>query len=238
MDYPKVLGEMGTQAEPTARRQECRKLGHHKHDNGQSRVLATFVDCEATSFNGYCTEIGFAQVWHGPPSGGGTARTVPFDALTIRSDSRLIRVERWLDDYLKWDPAAEEVTGISRAMVLEQGQPALSVAQWLNEELAGLTLYSDAHRYDSAWIDQVYDVAKLRRRFRVVPIERMGWRKDVGRAAFRAQCDGQFDLLHGEEKPHRAEADAISWARVFIRSWRGDTQSESFAAKLLDLAKV
>jgi len=208
---------------------------NHRQERDRSGILATFVDCEATSFSGYCTEIGFAQVCQGPPHQHGTARIQHCAGLTIRSESRLIRVDDWLDDYLKWDPAAEEVTGISRTLLLDHGRPAAEVAAWLNEELEGLPVYSDAPRYDRGWIDGVFGVAGFKRRFTIVPIERMGWRKDIGRAEFRGLCDAQFDLLHGDQKPHRAEADAISWAQVFTRARRSEKHPESIFSKLIDL---
>jgi len=201
----------------------------------KSRILASFVDCEATSFNGHCTEIGFAQVWLGRPltqSPATVAAHPDFPSIFIRSNSSLVRVDRWMDDYLKWDPAAEKITGISRAMVLEQGKPAQEVALWLNAELSGLTTYSDAKRHDSNWIDQVFKVAGLKRGFKISQVERLTLRCDIDKAEFRAHCDRQFDTLHGEEKPHRAEADAISWAHVFAKCWRDVAPKKWSLAKL------
>ena len=194
-------------------------------------AVAAFVDCEATSFNGYCTEIGFAQVWRGRPpqtpgclieeqEGGGD--------IFIKSDSRLVRVDDWLDDYLKWDPAAEKITGISRALLLEQGHPAHHVAGWLNDQLGGGRLYSDARLFDANWIDQVFRAAKVKRGFKIVQMERLTRRGDVDRAAFTTLCQSQHERLHGEEKPHRAAADAISWAKIFVGSWRPD-RANSFS---------
>ncbi len=209
-------------------------LNHINAQNG-ARILATFVDCEATSLNGYCTEVGFAQVWQGLPPTGHTTKIDPVpdtDTLFIRSDSRLVCVEEWLDDYLKWDPAAEKMTGISRTMLLHSGYPANQVAIWLNDELAGLVVHSDARIFDSNWIDQVYGVAGMKRRFKIVQLERIAKRWDVNKSAFRGYCKGAFNTLHGSDKPHRAEADAVNWAKAFGQCWDEALLNRSLFAKL------
>jgi hypothetical protein len=198
--------------------------------------LATFVDCEATSLNGYCTEIGFAQVWQGhpPDSHSGTTKKLPdCEDLYVRSDSRLVCVEEWLDDYLKWDPAAEKMTGISRSMLLQTGYPANQVAIWLNHDLADLTVYSDARIFDTRWIDQVFHVAEIKRRFKIVQVERVKTRWDIDKKVFMAYCKSQFSTLHGDDKPHRAEADAVSWAYAFASCWDIDLLNRSLFAKLI-----
>jgi len=199
-------------------------------------LLATFVDCEATSFNGYCTEIGFAQVWRGPPPVVNTAtveRHPECDDLFIRSDSRLVRVEQWLDDYLKWDAAAEKITGISRALLLESGHPPHRVSAWLNDELAGSTSYSDARIFDSNWIDQVFRAAQAKRKFKIVQVERVTKRWDVDKRAFLDRCKGEYSVLHGDAKPHRAEADAVNWARIFINCWDHSLLERHLFAKII-----
>ena len=186
-------------------------------------VLVTFVDCEATSFNGYCTEIGIAQVWKGRPDLGPDVEVNPVPdhpGMYIAHDSRLVLVDAWMDDYLKWDPAAERITGISRNLLKEQGRPAVEVAAWLNDRLAGLTTYSDARHFDRRWIDQVFKAGKTKRRFEVFQMEQLIERWDVDTEAFFVNSRKEHDTLHGIDKPHRAAADAINWAMIFLDSWR------------------
>ena len=210
-------------------------MAEQNHKPHKTGVLVTIVDCEATSFSGYCSEVGIAQVWRGLPPASPTATVAPHPDLPdiyIASDSRLIRVDEWLDDYAKWDKAAEKITGISRQLLIEQGRPAWEVANWMNSELTGLTPYSDASYFDKRWIDQVFKVSKLKRRFDIVQMERMTSRWDVDSAAFYTQCRLQFEKLHGEGKPHRAAADAISWANIFLSCWREENAARFSFKKL------
>ena len=201
----------------------------------QSGVIVTFVDCEATSFSGYCSEVGIAQVWRGHPPASSTASITAhpeLDNIFILSDSRLVRVDKWLEDYLKWDSGAEKVTGISRDLLKEQGRPASEVATWLNTELTGLTPYSDASYFDKRWIDQVFQVCGMKRRFNVAQMERLTQRWDVDTALFYKHCRQQYDTLHGDNKPHRAAADAISWANIFLSCWREENANKFSLRKL------
>jgi hypothetical protein len=191
-----------------------------KHNDQTSPcVIASFMDCEATSFAGYCTEVGFAQVWRGCPPDRSAANVRPHadgENIFIRSHSKLVRVDRWLDDHLKWDPAAEKITGISQSLVRAEGRPALEVATWLNDEFSKTTVFSDATRHDKGWIDQVFKISGLRRRFRIAYVDGIARRPDINKTTYNEQCLQQFDKLHGRLKPHRAEADALLWADLFV----------------------
>ena len=205
---------------------------------GRPGVVVTFVDCEATSFSGYCSEVGIAQVWRGKPHAPPTANVFAhpdYDDIYILSDSRLVRVDAWLDDYLKWDAGAEKVTGISRELLREQGRPAREVADWLNGQLTGLTPYSDASHFDRRWIDQVFRVSGTKRRFDIWQMERLTKRWDVDTQAFFQHCKAEYNNLHGDAKPHRAAADAISWANIFLSCWREDLVNTPSLKKIFSL---
>ena len=58
-------------------------------------------------------------------------------------------------------------------------------------------------------------------------------RRDVDRSVFKDYCRQQYDTLHGDTKPHRAEADALSWANVFVKCWTEINTERWSLAKLL-----
>ena len=213
-------------------------MSEESKPSGHAGVVVTFVDCEATSFNGYCTEIGIAQVWKGRPDLGPDVEIIPVPDhpdIYIANDSRLVLVDAWMDDHLKWDPAAERITGISRELLKEQGRPAAEVAAWLNNRLAGLTTYSDASHFDRRWIDQVFKAGKAKRGFDVLQMERLINRWDVETEAFFVNSRKEYNTLHGDDKPHRAAADAINWARIFLDSWHEENAARFNWRKLFTI---
>jgi hypothetical protein len=105
------------------------------------------LDVEASGFgrNSYPIEVGFAL------SNGLVFCT-------------LIRPE---PQWTHWDPQAESVHHISRDTLLQRGRPALEVARLLNEQLRGLTVYSDGWANDYSWLGSLFDVADLSPSFRL-----------------------------------------------------------------------
>jgi hypothetical protein len=76
----------------------------------------------------------------------------------------LIRPE---PQWLHWDPDAERIHHISRDSLLRRGRPASEVAHALNEQLRGLTVYSDGWANDYSWLGSLFDVADLSPTFRL-----------------------------------------------------------------------
>lgn len=71
-----------------------------------------------------------------------------------------------------WCETAESLHGISRALLEDEGLPALDVAQQLNDFLSesGTILYSDAQYWDDDWISTLYFAAKIERFFQIESI--------------------------------------------------------------------
>ena len=84
--------------------------------------------------------------------------------------SFLIRPE---EDWTHWSDEAEQIHGISREQLLEEGQDIQSIAYQMNELLRGQTLYSDAWSFDSSWIGRLYDSAGIVQRFRIETINKL-----------------------------------------------------------------
>ena len=69
-----------------------------------------------------------------------------------------------------WDPSAEQVHGISRELLLQHGRAAAEVAQTLNTELAGQTVYCDAWAHDYPWLAVLFDEAGCNPHFKLEPV--------------------------------------------------------------------
>lgn len=118
-------------------------------------------------------------------------------------------------DWQHWDAGAEQLHGISRAMLAAHGRPPAEVARKLNDDLAGLTVYTDAWGHDYSWIARLYDAAALSPRFRLESVTRL---LDTGRLP-------DLDRLRREAFPalgiarHRASSDAraLQWALSQLR---------------------
>lgn len=111
----------------------------------------------------------------------------------------------------RWDESAEEVHGISQETLLSVGKPVSEIAQTINEQLSGSTIYSDAWGNDSSWLGLLFDEANVPMRFRMDSIRSL-------------LTEEQAALWHDtkerviEEIPlkrHRASADAAILQKTF-----------------------
>lgn len=111
------------------------------------RPLPAILDMEASGFgrDSYPIEVGYVL-----PDG--------------RSRCTLIRpAAHWQH----WDPAAEALHHIPRDAVLRHGRAAAEVARWLNDDLHGLTVYSDGWANDYTWMAALFDEAGVSPHFRL-----------------------------------------------------------------------
>jgi hypothetical protein len=113
----------------------------------QMPAAPAVLDVEASGFgrHSYPIEVGFAL-----PSG------QVFCALICPEPQ-----------WTHWDPDAERIHHISRDILLRRGRPAVEVARLLNEQLRGLTVYSDGWANDYSWLGSLFDVADLSPNFRL-----------------------------------------------------------------------
>lgn len=154
-----------------------------KHPAATSLAPAV-LDIEASGFgrNSYPIEIGFVL-----PDGHAYCTLIQPQA-----------------HWTHWDHAAELVHHIGRPLLLARGLPVREVAQAINAQLAGQTVYSDGWANDYSWIGALFDAADMYPAFKL----------DNLRALL---SDTQADQWHhvkaeisAERGPqrHRASADA------------------------------
>ena len=155
-----------------------------------------FYDCEASDFEGYPIEIGWAFI----------------DSATgqLVCESHLIKPpENWRVKE-SWDRAAERLHGISLAYLQSEGRPVREIALRMNEALGGRDLFSDA-REDEVWLQLLFDAADLQPTFKV---HRTDGRVLISQAAVTSGVDdtayASAKAFAAETAPrqHRAEADA------------------------------
>lgn len=106
-----------------------------------------------------------------------------------------------------WSERAEEMHGISRALLETAGTAAEVVGQQLNDcaERTGGVLYSDAVFWDEDWLKTLFYAAKLPMRFRVSSI---------------------FDLLSLVETEifHKEKSEVINSGRFRLHRAEGDVR--------------
>lgn len=76
----------------------------------------------------------------------------------------LIRPE---PDWTHWQTQAQAVHGISRDQLLAEGEPVAVVAGYLNQLLAGTTVFTDGWGVDSSWLSLLFACAQRLQRFRL-----------------------------------------------------------------------
>jgi hypothetical protein len=70
-------------------------------------------------------------------------------------------------EWIHWDSAAETLHGIPRSAVLQHGRSVHDVAQHLNEQLRGTTIYTDGWAHDYSWLAALFDAAGTRPAFKL-----------------------------------------------------------------------
>jgi len=149
-------------------------------------LLPCFIDCEASSLDAdsYPTEIGWSL-----PDG-------EIKSILINPYSQ----EDWTD----WDFHAQQLTGISRKLLREEGHHPFDVATTLNADLKGITVYSDAVDFDGRWCRKLFEAVELKMEFDIKHF----W------LAFKGLVDNEkhmWELIFDAEKRlgscHRAAVD-------------------------------
>ncbi len=168
------------------------------HYNDTNMAAPAILDIEASGFGraSYPIEVGYVL-----PDGSSFC--------TLVSPS---------SDWTHWDPNAEQLHHISRDLLSERGRPADEVARRLNDDLRGLTVYSDGWANDYTWLAILFDAAGMAPSFKLENIRRLlaedeaeRWhgakevvRNEIGLVRHRASADArllQLTVLHVKGTP-------------------------------------
>jgi hypothetical protein len=118
-----------------------------------------------------------------------------------------------LPEWQHWDSDAEMVHGIDRQTLQARGRPALDVALWLNEHLAGQVVFSDGWAQDNAWVSRLFHDVGVLMRFRIQTIRYL---LDEMQLEFWQQAREQAAALVTGR--HRASADARIVQQAYLLS--------------------
>lgn len=135
----------------------------------------------------------------------------PIEIGYVRDDGQAwCSLIRPADDWLHWDPQAEQVHGIDRTVLLQHGRAVVEVARKLNDDLGGRTVYCDGWAHDYAWLGLLFEEARLLPRFKLESVNRL---LDEARLA-RLDAERQQAFVALGISRHRASSDAraLQWA--------------------------
>lgn len=91
--------------------------------------------------------------------------------IALDPKTRFCRLIRPQSDWQHWSEEAQELHGISRAMLAEKGAPVQQVCIELNQLLNGRTAYSDGWVVDSPWLSRLYESAGMSMTFELSQLE-------------------------------------------------------------------
>ena len=113
-----------------------------------------------------------------------------------------------------WDQDAENIHGISRKLLNEQGGDIAEIADELNRLFAGKVLYTDGWSFDSSWLGLLFYEAGRIQRFKLEALtkiltpQQMAIWDDTRRVIFQAS---------GEVR-HRASVDAKNLQQTYFQT--------------------
>ncbi len=156
-------------------------------------ILPTVLDVEASGFgrNSYPIEVGFVL-----PDG--------------HAFCALIRP---LEHWTHWDEQAARTHQIPRPLLEERGQNVAEVAQRLNADLRGTTVYSDGWANDYSWLGALFDAADMTPTFRLENLRKLLSESDAEQWHL---VKAQVSAERGAQR-HRASSDARLLQLTFQR---------------------
>lgn len=119
---------------------------------------------------------------------------------------------RPLPEWTHWQDSAEQIHGISRERLLDEGQNLRHVADELNILLRGKTAYSDGWGVDSSWLARLYHEAGVVQRFTLETIYAL-----LSEFQLEKWHRTRLDVLKETGMiPHRAGTDALIIQKTFL----------------------
>lgn len=118
------------------------------------------------------------------------------------------------DDWQCWDVNAEQLHGISRAQLLLRGVDVVNVAETLNRQLGGMTVYSDAWGNDQSWLALLFDRAERVQGFKLEALHALLSETQLSLWNATKQAVAR-DMALGR---HRASNDARILQQTYLRT--------------------
>lgn len=152
------------------------------------------VDVEASGFGGdsYPIEIGLA----------------------MEDGSKFCTLIAPAPDWTHWDDDAETVHRISRDILETYGKPMQDVANFLNDILAGKTVYTDGWVVDKPWLTRLFHAAGVEMDFTVSSLEMI-----LSPEQMEVWHDTKDQVVEDMDlKRHRASYDALIIQETYTRT--------------------
>ncbi len=132
-------------------------------------------------------------------------RSYPIEVGYVLPDGRSVcMLVQPAPEWTHWDDEAERVHGIGRETLLAHGHDVREVAQRLNSDLRGLTVYCDGWAHDYTWLAGLFEAAGMRAAFRLESVSALLDEAHLERLdAARQQALARMGLNR-----HRASNDA------------------------------
>lgn len=159
-----------------------------------------FIDFEACSLSedGWPIEIGFAWI---------------NDSGKLGSSSKLIKPHP-LWPATAWSERSERVHGISRRD-LKAAEEAQDVAQWVDDQIDGARILSDAAEHDGRWLCCLMATIGRGQKFKVSFIQK------EAHSYFQGAAISMFYKAHANGRSqHRAASDALDLAQAWRAALR------------------
>lgn len=117
-------------------------------------------------------------------------------------------------EWVHWDESAQEIHGISRTMIEQNGTSIVDVAETLNQLFEGQTLYSDGWGFDSSWLSLLFYHAKRRQAFKLDALTRI-----LTQSQLETWDDTRAKIMDAsDEQRHRANTDAKVIQQTFVET--------------------
>lgn len=124
------------------------------------------------------------------------ADTGEIDSFLINPDSA--------SSWTYWDEHAEEMHGLDRRDLVEQGVDVQTACQRLNQKLADKVVVSDAPEFDYFWISRLFKTAGAKPEFKVLGLDQVLSKEQLIQFSFVAKAqvrrhramDDVEDILH------------------------------------------
>ena len=137
----------------------------------------------------------------------------PIEIGVALADGRLLaRLIKPLPHWTHWQHTAQEIHGISRERLMDEGVEPREVAVELNTLLANQTVYTDGWGVDRSWLALLFYESNVLQRFRLESIYSL---LDESQLEHWSQYREQVLDLTGMV-PHRAGTDALIVQYTFL----------------------
>jgi hypothetical protein len=178
-----------------------------------------FVDCEASSVDehrSYPIEVGWCFVGD------------------VDAESHLIVPH---PDWIDWDPQSQEIHGLSRRFLFEQGEPGPQVARRLVAALKGATAYADSDM-DQLWLTKLCAAAAVTPAPTLHPFDALLQQtlQDMPYASrLKLTLEARWFADANAPRTHRAGPDALhlrTWYQEALRLAASATKSRDAGSRL------